>query len=61
MYKLTVCGVCGSEIMQEGCCGNETIIYQCPCGEKYLEKIADNNKKKSDQRNNLKEGKKCHS
>lgn len=53
MYKLTTCK-CGTEIMQEGCCGNETVIFNCPCGEKYLEEITNKNKKKVETTKNIK-------
>lgn len=63
MYKLTTCR-CGMDIMQEGCCGNETILYQCPCGENYLEELTNKNKNKVKKAMNTKDSqgdKKCHS
>lgn len=55
MYKLTTCGTCGTDIMQDGCCGSEVIIYNCSCGEKYIEDLRNKNKKTIAQ----KEFKKC--
>lgn len=65
MYKLTICK-CGTAIMQEGCCGNETIIFNCPCGEDYLKEITNKNVLKKKQRDNfdsckVKGDKECHS
>jgi len=48
MYKLTVCGICGTNIMQDGCCGSETIIFYCACGEKYLDSLKNKNKKRQE-------------
>jgi len=50
MYKLTVCGTCGVVIMQDGCCGSETPVFYCPCGEEYLNSLKKKNKIKKDQR-----------
>lgn len=48
MYKLTVCGICKTDIMQDGCCGSETPIFNCPCGEKYLKSLKEKNKIKQE-------------
>lgn len=53
MYKLTVCGICGTDIMQEGCCGNETVIFKCPCGETYLKDLENKNKIKIKKQKNI--------
>jgi len=52
MYKLTTCK-CGTDIMQDGCCGSEVAIFNCACGEKYLEEIKNKNKAKQDRKKNL--------
>lgn len=49
MFKLTTC-TCGTDIMQDGCCGSETPVFFCPCGEDYLEELKEKNKKKVDTR-----------
>lgn len=56
MYKLTTCK-CGTAIMQEGCCGNETILFNCPCGEEYLKEVTSKNKKKVETKKNIKDSK----
>jgi len=40
--------------MQDGCCGSETPIYSCPCGEEYLEELRTKNRKRQEKQKNVK-------
>ncbi len=41
MYKLTSCEICGSDIFASGgCCGDDQVlIFKCPCGQTYIDKL----------------------